>query len=135
MCIRDSPRTAPTGTRQPTVARAHDEFCDVVEAVPTALLMINQTGLIVQVNAELARLFGYARDDLLGEKVEILVPERFRSVPPELRRQYLSAPEACRVGAGFDLSGLRKDRSEFPIDIGLNPVKTDEGQFAIPRRG
>lgn len=124
-------RSVPMRAEQPLLVRAHDEFCDVLEAVPTALLMFNQAGLIVLVNAELARLFGYARDDLLGEKVEMLVPERFRAVPPEWRRQYLSAPEACRVGAGLALLGLRKDGSEFPIDVGLNPVTTDEGRFVL----
>ena len=111
--------------------RLESRFRATVEAAPTAMVMIDQVGSIVLVNAETERLFGYDRDELLHQKVEVLVPARFRSAHPELRSRYFATPEARRMGAGRDLFGVRKDGSEFPIEIGLNPLMTDEGQFVL----
>jgi len=102
-----------------------------IEAAPTAMVMIDPAGTIVLVNSETERLFGYDRDELRGQKVEVLIPPRFRAHHPGLRAQYLSAPEARRMGQSRDLFGLRKDGSEFPIEIGLNPVASDEGRFVL----
>lgn len=102
-----------------------------VESAPTAMVMIDQTGTIVLVNRELERLFGYDQEELLRKKVEVLIPEKFRGGHTSLRTQYFAAPDARRMGAGRELFGLRKDRSEFPIEIGLNPVTTDEGPFVL----
>jgi PAS domain S-box-containing protein len=106
-------------------------FRATVESAPTAMVMIDQAGTIVLVNAELERLFDYGRGELLRQKIEALIPERFRAGHPALRTQYFAAPEARRMGQGRDLFGLRKDGTEFPIEIGLNPVTTDQGSFVL----
>ena len=111
--------------------RLEGRFRATVESAPTAMLMIDEAGSIVLVNTETERLFGYGREELLRQKVEVLIPERLRSGHPGLRTQYFASPEARRMGAGRDLFGLRKDGSEFPIEIGLNPVRTDEGLFVL----
>lgn len=111
--------------------RLEARFRATIEAAPTAMAMIDQAGSIVLINAELNRLFGYDRDELLRKKVEILLPDRYRAVHPGLRSQYFAAPEARRMGAGRELFGRRKDGSEFPVEIGLNPVTTDEGTFVL----
>jgi PAS domain S-box-containing protein len=112
--------------------RLEARFRATVESAPTAMAMIDQAGTLVLVNTELERLFGYSGpEELLGHKIEVLIPARFRSGHPGLRTQYFGAPESRRMGAGRDLSGLRKDGSEFPIEIGLNPVRTDEGLFVL----
>jgi PAS domain S-box-containing protein len=111
--------------------RLEARFRATVESAPTAMLMIDQAGAIVLVNAETERLFGYGRGELVSQKVEVLIPNRFREGHPQLRAHYFGASEARRMGAGRDLFGLRKDGSEFPVEIGLNPVKTDQGQFVL----
>jgi PAS domain S-box-containing protein len=111
--------------------RLEARFRMTVESAPTAMIMIDQTGTMVLVNAETDRLFGYESGELLGQKVEALIPDRFRLGHPRLRAQYFASSEARRMGAGRDLFGLRKDGSEFPVEIGLNPVKTDEGLFVL----
>ncbi len=111
--------------------RMEARFHATVEAAPTAMLMVDSAGSIVLVNAEAERLFGYARHELLGQRVEVLVPERSRGEHPRLRSQFLAAPEARRMGAGRDLFGLRKDGSEFPVEIGLSPIEMEEGLFVL----
>ena len=85
------------------------------------MVMINQAGEIVMVNAQAERVFGYSRDELLGHPVEMLVPERFRGHHPGLRQAFFIDPRPRPMGAGRDLYGLKKDRSEFPVEIGLEP--------------
>ena len=97
----------------------------VVEAAPNAMVMVNRAGAIVMVNAQTERVFGYPRAELLGQPVEMLVPERFRGHHPELREAFFIEPLARPMGAGRDLFGLKKDGSEFPVEIGLNPIETD----------
>src|SRR5205814_1524920 len=80
---------------------------------------------------ETEKLFGYQRSELLGQAVEMLVPERFRARHPQLRDVFFANPQARRMGAGRELFGLRKDGSEFPVEIGLNPVETSEGLFVL----
>lgn len=95
------------------------------------MVMIDASGRIVLVNAETEKLFGYARRELLGQSVEVLVPERFRAGHPGLRARFFQSPEVRRMGAGRDLYGLRKDGGEFPVEIGLNPIETDEGVLVL----
>ena len=97
----------------------------VVEAAPNAMVMVNRAGAIVMVNAQAERVFGYPRAELLGQPVEMLVPEQFRGHHPELREAFFIEPLARPMGAGRDLFGLKKDGSEFPVEIGLNPIETD----------
>ena len=103
----------------------------VVEAAPNAMVMINLAGEIVMVNAQAERVFGYSRAELLGESVEMLVPERFRSHHPEMRATFFTDPQPRPMGAGRDLYGVKKDGSEFPVEIGLNPIETDEGTMVL----
>jgi PAS domain S-box-containing protein len=94
--------------------------------------MIGSTGLIEMVNAQTERVFGYTRDELLGKPVEMLVPERYRSNHPGLRTSFFANPVSRPMGAGRDLYGLMKDGSEFPVEIGLNPIDTEEGTMVLP---
>ena len=93
--------------------------------------MIDRGGKIVLVNRETERLFGYAREALLGEPIERIVPTRFRERHPEFRATYFADPQARAMGAGRDLFGRRKDGTEIPVEIGLNPIETDEGLFVL----
>lgn len=111
--------------------RLERRFEQAVEAAPNAMLMTDASGRIVLVNRETERLFGYARNELLGQSVEALVPMRFVAGHPRLRSSYTEHPEARRMGAGRDLFGLRRDGSEIPIEIGLNPISTDDGVFVL----
>lgn len=111
--------------------RLEDRFRAAVESAPIAMVMIDAEGKIVIVNVETEKLFGYHRAELLAQHVEVLIPERFRPQHPQLRRRFFAAPEARRMGAGRELFGLRKDGSEFPVEIGLNPIETEEGLFVL----
>lgn len=108
-----------------------DKLRRVVESAPSALVMTNAAGRIVMVNAQTEKLFGYQREDLIGQPVEILVPERFRARHPGYRQGFMAAPQTRPMGAGRDLYGRRKDGSEVPVEIGLNPIRTDEGVLVL----
>src|SRR5437867_5223433 len=103
--------------------RSEELFRASVESAPLAMIMINQTGTIVLANAEAVRLFGYSLQELLNHPVEKLVSEPFRQGHDELRAGFLSRPEARRMGVGRDLYAVRKDGTEFPVEIGLNPIE------------
>lgn len=121
--------------REQLVERAlwkrEEPFRQVVESAPNAMVMINRAGLIEMVNAQAERVFGYARAELLGQPVEMLVPERFRGGHPGMRGSFFAAPRSRPMGAGRDLYALRKDGSEFPVEIGLNPIETDKGTMVL----
>ena len=110
---------------------SEQRFRLVVEAAPNAMVMIDRAGKIVMVNTQAERVFGYSRAELVGQPVEMLVPERFRSHHPELRKTFFADPQPRPMGAGRDLYGLKKDGSEFPVEIGLNPIETDEGTMVL----
>ena len=111
--------------------RSEERFRLVVEAAPNAMVMINPKGEIEMVNAQAERVFGYSRTDMLGQPVEMLVPERFRTGHPSLRAGFAGAAAARPMGAGRDLYARRKDGSEFPVEIGLNPIETEEGTMVL----
>ena len=102
-----------------------------VESSPSGLLMTDGRGAIVLVNREIERLFGYAREELLGRSVDVLVPERYRGGHGGFRAAFLREPRMRSMGAGRDLYGLRKDGVEVPVEIGLTPVATDDGIFVL----
>lgn len=108
-----------------------DVFRLVIEASPTAMMMVDPGGRIVLVNAQLEELFGYPREELIGRPVEMLIPVRYRADHPRFRTGFFREPRARPMGAGGDLGGLRKDGTEVPIEIGLNPVTTSEGMFVL----
>ncbi|MEQ1824503.1 MAG: PAS domain S-box protein [Pirellula sp.] len=116
-------------SRKPTLSADH--FRLAVEAAPVAMLMVDNQGAIVLVNRQTEQMFGYSRQELLGQSVEMLVPQRFRDRHPQLRSGYFDAPQTRSMGAGRDLYGLRKNGQEVPIEIGLNPIMTAEGDFAL----
>src|SRR5437764_1431481 len=111
--------------------RAETRFRAVVESAPSGMVMIDRTGTITLVNREAERLFGYPREELLGQPIEHLVPERFRRGHPIFRTDFFANPQTRAMGAGRELYGLRKDGVEIPVEIGLNPIETDEGLFVL----
>ena len=111
--------------------RADDRTRLVVEATPSAIVMVNEQGRIALVNSQTERLFGYSRSELLDQPIEKLVPDRYASLHADHRGSFLREPTTRAMGAGRDLYGLRKDGSEVPIEIGLNPLRTDEGNFVL----
>jgi PAS domain S-box-containing protein len=111
--------------------RAEERFRLVVEASPSAMIMVNAAGLISLVKTQTERLFGYARAELLDQPMEMLVPERYRGAHPGHRASFFHTPSTRAMGGGRELYGRRKDGSEMPIEIGLNPIDTDEGAFVL----
>jgi PAS domain S-box-containing protein len=101
---------------------AKEMFRLAVEACPSGMVMTDHDGKMIMVNTELERQFGYARDELIGQPVDMLVPDRMRMRHAHLRDKFSPKPESRRVGAGRDLLGRRKDGSEFPVEVGLNPI-------------
>jgi PAS domain S-box-containing protein len=98
----------------------------IVEAAPCGMVMIDADGAIILVNPQTESMFGYARNELIGRSLEILVPERFRVAHGGHRREFTGAPSMRQMGVGRDLTARRKDGSEFPVEIGLNPVPGDD---------
>lgn len=110
---------------------AEERFRLAVEAAPNAMIMVGQNGAITYANAQSETLFGYDRRELVGKSLEALVPERFRGRHAGYRETYFQQPSTRSMGAGRDLFGLKKDETEIPIEIGLNPIKTTEGTFVL----
>jgi PAS domain S-box-containing protein len=111
--------------------KSEERFRLAVESAPNAVVMVNQGGQIILVNALTERFFGYAREELIGQPLEMLVPRRFRRDHPALRRDFFVNPQSRVMGAGRDLYGLRKNGSEFPVEIGLTPIETAEGMLVL----
>jgi PAS domain S-box-containing protein len=106
-------------------------FRTIVESSPSGVVVVDRQGTIVLVNRETERLFGYTRDELIGQSIELLVPRRFRQSHPGVRHEFLKDPQTRLMGAGRDLFGVHKSGLEIPVEIGLNPIETDEGIFVL----
>ena len=111
--------------------QAEEQFRLVVEAAPNGMLMIDGDGTIGLVNAQIEQQFGYTRPELIGQPVEMLIPDRFRAQHSEQRKAFFAKPVTRAMGMGRDLYGRRKDGTEFPIELGLNPIETSDGLHVL----
>ncbi len=111
--------------------RLEHRFRQAVESAPNAIVMVNKSGTIEMVNSQTETSFGYSRTELVGQPVEMLVPERFRSAHIGFRQAYLAAPVSRPMGVGQDLYGLRKDGAEFPVEIGLSLIDSHEETLVL----
>src|SRR5438046_7793321 len=110
---------------------AEEKFRLVLDAAPNAMIMVDSAGVISFANAPAATVFGYSLSELIGRHIETLIPERFRDRHVGYRKGFLSQPSSRAMGAGRDLFGRRKDGSEFPVEVGLNPIHTTEDLFVL----
>jgi PAS domain S-box-containing protein len=111
--------------------RAMDQLLLSIEAAPTGMILVDRDGKIALVNAQLVTLFGYPREQLIGQPVELLVPERHRRRHPQLREAFLDDPRFHTMGAGRELFGLHRDGHEIPVAIALNPFHMGTGKFVL----
>lgn len=108
-----------------------DQHLFMLESLPDATVIANQFGLIVFVNKQTEMLFGFHREEMLGEHVEMLMPLRFRDSHVDKRQSFASSPRVRPMGSGKDLYGMRKDGSEFPVEIYLSPMQTENGLLIL----
>ncbi len=110
---------------------SEERFRKLLEAAPDAMVVVGRKGTVELANAGVEKLFGYAPKELMGQSIEILIPERFRSGHQKHRSNYFASPRARSMGAGLELFGRRKAGSEFPVEVGLSPLETEEGTIII----
>ncbi|HUA39194.1 MAG TPA: PAS domain S-box protein [Candidatus Sulfopaludibacter sp.] len=110
---------------------ADEKFRLMVEASPGGIVLVNGQGRIVLVNSTAEKLFGYVREELIGQAADMLVPERFHGGHPAHRVGFFAAPQARDMGAGRELFARRKDGTEFPVEISLSPIQSAEGLLVL----
>jgi PAS domain S-box-containing protein len=111
--------------------QSEERFRSLFEFSPDAIIVTDGEGKIAETNGQVEKFFGYSRAELVGQPVEMLVPERFRNVHPDYRKEYNAQARTRPMGIGLELYGRRKDGTEFPVDIMLSPVKTDGGKLVL----
>ncbi len=111
--------------------RSDDKFRALLESAPDGVVIVDERGAIVLVNRQTEELFGHAREQLVGQRFEMLLPERFREVHVAHRAEYLADPGKRAMGPGLELAGQRHDGSEFPIDISLSVIDSEEGRLVM----
>ena len=128
-----TPPSVPNQNREPGPKTVAETLLSpsILEAIPDAVAAVNQQGVIIQVNSQSETLFGYTRDELIGQSVEILVPDRQRPQHHVHREHFHQQPKIRRMGSGLDLCGRRRDGSEFPVEISLSPIATQDGTMVL----
>ena len=111
------------GWRNARSSSGDDLFRTLLEAAPDAMVIVDEGGKIILINAQTEEMFGYSRDELVGRSLEVLVPERFRGHHPEHRAEYVAHPRVRPMGAGLELAGRRRDGTEVEVDIRLSPIE------------
>jgi len=107
--------------------REENKFRNLLETAPDAIVIVDENGIIQLINAQTEKLFGFFRGELIGQPIEMLIPARFRKAHSHHRRAYSQSPRTRSMGAGLELYGIRKDGSEFPVEISLGPLNAEEG--------
>lgn len=114
--------------RDITERKANEEkYIAFLDSAPTPMVIINEDGDVQLINSQMENLFGYKKEEIIGQKIEVLIPDRFKKEHPFLRNTYTKSPVFRKLNTGKDLFGLLKDGTEIPIDISLNPVQTSDG--------
>ena len=108
-----------------------EQMSALLDSMPVAVVIVDSTGHLVSVNGRTAQLFGHDRDGLRGKPIEVLLPERFRASHPAWRERFAATPEPRAMGAGRPLWALRADGSEFPVEVGLNPVRIGQAHYVV----
>ena len=131
MASQRTPKAKPAGPGRHPRQLGEDSFRRLFEWAPNAMVMVDEGGRVVLINAQAELVFGYGRDELIGQPVEVLVPNRYAQRHPPYRNGYFADPRPRPMGSGRDLFARRRDGSEFPVEIGLNPIETGEGPMVL----
>ncbi|AXY73982.1 PAS domain S-box protein [Paraflavitalea soli] len=107
--------------------KAEEKFRNFLERMPDSIIVVNEAGIIQLVNAQTVKMFGYFREEMVGNRIELLMPRRYEKMHPFRRFRFYDTPQATQVAEGFELFALRKDGREFPVEMSLSPMETDEG--------
>lgn len=115
----------------PRVSKNPQSLSDFLEVAPDAMVLVDPAGTIVDSNSQAEKLFGFVREEMIGHKVEMLLPTRFREQHERYRSRYGAAPTVRAMGAGLELYGVRKNGTEFPVEISLGPLQTERGLIVV----